>query len=98
VDWAIPVLTREDTYPYTVRVEPVGAGIHPAFVVLGGAGATLTAAFSPPLSPPSPTTSAGRPQGLEGEGNFHEVYFALELLPETPGGKTAAAWAWQLYE
>ena len=26
VDWAILVLTREDTYPYTVRVEQVGGG------------------------------------------------------------------------
>ena len=33
-----------------------------------------------------------------GEANFHEVYFALEPLPEIPGKKPAAARAWQLYE
>jgi hypothetical protein len=33
-----------------------------------------------------------------GEANFHEVYFALEPLPEIPGKKPAAAWVWQLYE
>ena len=43
VDWAILVLTGVDTYPYTVRVEQVGAGIDPAFVVLDDTGTTLTA-------------------------------------------------------
>jgi len=42
VDRAVLVLTGEDTYPYTVRVEQVGTGIDPAFVVLDDAGATLT--------------------------------------------------------
>jgi len=60
VDRAALVLTGVDTYPYTVRVERVGTGIDPAFVVLGDAGTTLAAAFSPPLSPLSPTASAGR--------------------------------------
>jgi hypothetical protein len=37
-------------------------------------------------------------QTPNGEVNFHEVYFALEPLPEIPGRKPAAAWVWQLYE
>jgi len=42
VDWAVLVLTGVDTYPYTLRVEQVGTGIDPAFVVLDDAGSTLT--------------------------------------------------------